>query len=75
MEFPESILFLCMVMAVLVLVFYVFTLPISMGKNKHLPPDKMTCIRVFTWCGIFTGVLWFVALVMALAYEKKTQDE
>ena len=35
----------------------------------------MTCIRVVTWCGIFTGVLWFVALVMALASEKKTQDE
>ena len=46
--------------------FHIFTLPINIGTSKNLPDDAMRWIRILTWCGLFTGGLWFVAFFLAL---------
>ena len=58
---------LCLLL--LVTVFYVFTWPIRMGKNKGLPSAEMRPIRILNWCALLAGITWFIALYLAVTAE------
>jgi len=58
---------LCLLL--LVTVFYVFTWPIRMGKNKGLPRSEMRPIRILNWCALLAGITWFIALYLAVTAE------
>lgn len=70
MDILESLLFAGMVVVLFLVVFHLFTLPINIGERKGLSRREMKRIRIFTWCGLATGVLWFIALVLALTGEE-----
>lgn len=70
MDIITSLLFCTFLCAI----FYLFTIPIRIGESRGLSRRDMRLIRIFNWCGIFTGVLWFIALVLALTDEKEPEE-
>ena len=75
MTFLEHILYVAMRFAGLSVAYLLFTIPISLGKSKGLPPNTMRRIRIFTWGGLLTGVSWFIALVLALTGESDARED
>lgn len=71
-DFIEIILAVLATILILFIVIKVFTLPISIAKNKNLESKDITTIRILTWCGLFAGITWFIALCLALAYNEKS---
>lgn len=67
----DSILALLLCSAICYAIFYLFTIPIRIGESRELSRRDMKLIRIFNWCGIFTGVLWFIALVLALTGDEE----
>lgn len=72
MDLLESLLYAGLVVVIFLVIFRLFTLPIEIGEYKGLSRREMKRMRIFTWCGLVTGVLWFIALVLALTGEKET---
>ena len=66
MDLLESVFPVVLICLLLFAVFHIFFLPINIGTSKNLSNDAMRWIRIFTWCGLFTGGLWFVALFLAV---------
>ena len=52
----------------------IFTLPISIAKNKNLESKDIITIRILTWCGLFAGITWFIAFCLALSYKENNQN-
>ncbi len=73
MDVFGSVLTVALFCLFLFVAFRIFILPIDIGTSKNLSDDTMRWIRIFTWCGLFTGGLWFVALFLALT--GKTSEE
>ena len=72
MDILESLLYAGLFVVIFLVLFRLFTLPIEIGEYKGLSRREMKRMRIFTWCGLVTGVLWFIALVLALTGEKET---
>lgn len=70
----ETILIILAVILVLFIVFKIFTVPISIAKNKNLESKDITTIRILTWCGLFAGITWFIALCLAISYKGQNKD-
>lgn len=51
--------------------FYLFTLPIEIGVAKGLPRKELKPIRILTWCTLFLGFSWFIALFLALSAKDR----
>lgn len=72
-DFIEIILAVLATILILFIVIKVFTLPISIAKNKNLESKDITTIRILTWCGLFAGITWFIALCLALSYKEQNK--
>lgn len=69
----ETILIVLAVILVVFIVIKIFTLPISIANNKNLASNEITTIRILTWCGLFAGITWFIALCLALSYKEQNK--
>jgi len=69
----ETILIILAMIFVIFIVIKVFTLPISIANNKNLANNEITTIRILTWCGLFAGITWFIALCLALSYKEQNK--
>ncbi len=69
-DFIEIILPILAVILILFIVIKVFTLPISIANNKKLSSNEITTIRILTWCGLFAGITWIIALCLAISYKR-----
>ena len=67
----ESLIVTALCVLLLVTVFYVFTWPIRMGKNKGLPRAEMRPIRILNWCALLSGITWFIALYLAITAKSR----
>ena len=65
----ETILIILAVIIVLFIAIKIFTLPISIANNKNLAHNEITTIKILTYCGLFAGITWFIALCLALSYK------
>lgn len=72
-DFIEIILAVLAAILILYIVIKVFTLPITIAKNKNLESKDITTIRILTWCGLFAGITWFIALCLALSYKEQNK--
>ena len=70
----EILIFLLVGILILFIVIKVFTLPISIANNKNLASNEITTIRILTWCGLFAGITWFIALCLALSYKEQHRN-
>lgn len=65
-----SVMFLLFAFIVGIFLFiYIFPLPIRIASGKNLTNNEMSTIQVLTWCGLFVGVTWFIALFLAITYD------
>ena len=63
-------LFGAVALVLIVLVaFWLFTLPINIGEAKGLPRSEMRPIRILNWCALLAGITWFIALYLAVTAE------
>lgn len=75
MDIIDNLLACAFLCAIFYAIFYLFTIPIRIGESRGLSRRDMRLIHIFNWCGIFTGVLWFIALVLALTDEKEPEED
>jgi hypothetical protein len=43
--------------------------PIMIARNRGISGSELTTIVVLSWCGIFFGITWVVALVLSLMWQ------
>ena len=67
----EILIFTFVGILILFIVIKIFTLPISIANKKNLASNEITTIRILTWCGLFAGITWFIALCLALSYKEQ----
>lgn len=67
----ESIIAVLLAILVIAGVVFVFLWPIRIVNRKNLTKNEVTTVKVLTFCGLITGVLWFVALCLAISYKEK----
>jgi len=65
----EGILIFLIVILAIFLAIKVFLLPINIANNKNLTNNERTTIHILTWCGLFAGITWFIALFLAINYD------
>ncbi len=70
----ETVVIVLAVILVLFIIIKIFTLPISIAKNKNLESKDITTIRILTWCGLLAGITWLIALCLALSYKEQNKD-
>jgi hypothetical protein len=63
--------FLIFSIAILCIVALVFLIqvPIMIARGRGISGSELTTISVLSWCGIFLGVTWLIALVLALVWR------
>ena len=66
----ELILISLAVLFFIIIIVKIFTLPINIAKSKNLSDNEITMITVLTWCGLFTGITWLIALCLAVCYKE-----
>ena len=71
MTLPEHILYVAILLVGLAVVYRLFRL----GTTRGLSPREMRRIRIFTGGGLLTGVLWLIALVLALTGESDAGED
>ena len=71
MTLPEHILYVAILLVGLAVAYRLFRL----GTTRGLSPRDMRRIRIFTWGGLLTGVLWLIALVLALTGESDAGED
>lgn len=64
--FIAAILLIVACIAFSIFIIYV---PYIIAKSRDVSKDKKTIIIVLGWAGIFFGITWFIALVLAFLYE------
>jgi hypothetical protein len=50
----------------------IFTIPIVIAKSRHLSGNNIMMIRVLTWCGLITGITWFIAFLLSILFSRKS---
>ncbi len=73
-NFIEIILPILAIVLILFIVIKIFTLPINIANNKNLAHNEITTIKILTWCGLFAGITWFIALCLALSYKEQNRN-
>jgi len=54
------------------ILYKIFTIPIIIAKGRGLSGNEVMLIRVLTWCGLITGVTWFIAFLLSILFSKKS---
>lgn len=54
---------------ILIFVFLLVQIPINIAKNRGITGSELTTIAILSWCGLFYGITWFIALGLALLWH------
>jgi len=66
------LVFLAIVIAIL-LAILIIRIPIVIAKNRGITGSDLTTIAILSWCGIFLGITWVIALVFSLLWGREDQ--
>lgn len=66
-------------MGLMLLIFFIIVfviiclvqIPINIAKNRGITGSELTTITVLSWCGLFYGITWFIALGLALLWHSE----
>ena len=67
----ETLFAVAFCVAIALVFFYLFTLPIKIGKAKDLSRVEMRPIRILNWCALLAGITWFIALYLAVTAKSE----
>lgn len=59
-----SIVILC-----IVFILFLIQIPIMIAKGRGVSGSELSTITVLSWLGIFLGITWIVALILALVWQ------
>lgn len=69
----EVIIDLVLLIIFIYVAYKIFIIPIGIAKNRNLSGNDLTLITILTWCGLITGVSWFIALLLSLLYRSNSK--
>ncbi len=65
-----------------VLIYYLLVqVPIKIAESRGISGGELNTIKTLSWCGIFIGITWIIAIILSLVWqpanwvEKKTPNE
>jgi hypothetical protein len=58
-----------MIVLCIVLFIYLIQVPVFIARGRGISGAELTTITVLSWCGIFFGITWVVALILALVWQ------
>lgn len=70
-ETLEFFVELILLILLIYVVYKIFTIPIVIAKSRNLSSNNVCLVRILTWCGLLSGVSWFIAFVIALTFSRK----
>lgn len=70
----QSLMVLGVLFSVVLLAIAILCIPIMIANARGVCGGGRTAIVVLSWLGIFFGVTWFVALMMALLWDAGCRD-
>lgn len=53
------------------LIVWFLHVPILIATKRDIEDPELTTIKILSWCGIFFGITWIIALVLSLIYHPK----
>ncbi len=56
----------------LAIIYFIIQVPIIIAKKRGIKEGELTAITLLSWCGIFIGVTWIIAIVFALVWHPTT---
>ena len=62
-----AFLFICIFL--LCVAVWVIRIPVRIAESRGLTNTQISIVAVLSWCGIFFGVTWTVALILSLVWE------
>lgn len=54
---------------IVIFCFLIIPIPGNIAANRGITGSELTTIRILSWCGLFWGITWFIALGLALIWK------
>lgn len=56
---------------IIVFCVWIVNIPGKIAINRGISGGELQTIKILSWCGLFWGITWFIALGLALVWEPK----
>jgi len=64
-----------LLIVILLWLFYtIINVPISIAKGKGIRGSNLTAITILSWLGVFLGITWIIALILACVSDKNINE-
>lgn len=64
-----------LLIAILLLgLFVIINIPINIAKNKGVTGGNLTAITILSWLGLFFGITWIIALILAYTADNNISE-
>lgn len=60
---------ICVIIPALILGYFILTIPMRIARAKDLSIRRAKLIFILQWLGLFNGITWLIALVLAFLYS------
>jgi len=60
-----SLLGLIIVVLAIIIIIAIFFLPVRIGRWRNISENHMLIVKILSIIGIFTGITWLIALILA----------
>ena len=58
-----------LIIILLLVVFFLIQVPMMVAKSRGITGSELSTITILSWCGLFFGITWLIAIVLALVYQ------
>ena len=55
----------------LILAIFLIRIPIIIANARGVGGGNLKVIAILSWCGLFFGITWIIALILALVYQSQ----
>jgi energy-coupling factor transporter transmembrane protein EcfT len=63
------VLFFVVFVLFVVVAIIILQIPILVAKSRGIVGNNLKTIKILSWCGIFAGITWVIALVLSLVWR------
>jgi len=57
------------IIALIAVLIFIIQVPIMVAKSRGVTGSELSTVTILSWCGLFFGITWFIAIILALVYE------
>lgn len=54
---------------IVIFCFLIIPIPGNIAANRGISGSELQTIKILSWCGLFWGITWFIALGLALIWK------